>query len=402
MIAFLEPRQTLVLLDNCEHLLVGCAELTTALLRGCPGLRILATSREPLRIDGETAWRVPPLATPPVAPTLDLDGLRQYEAVQLFVDRAHAGRRDFLLTPLNAPAVLRICQWLDGLPLAIELAAARYRLLETVRQYAREQLRESGEALPLKKRHRRRFLEQLEQGRGGPRATDRASWLDRLEADIDNLRVALSGSVSEPAEREEVLRLAEPLAHFCLLRGYQGEGRQWLAAALVQPGASATRAGALNAAGTLANEQGDYSAAAARYSESLALYRELDDARGMARVLINLGTVSKFQGDLAQARARYETGLEIVRKLEDTPLLALVLNNLGSVAIDLGDNKRAAAVLEESLALKRQAGTPDGIIVTLINLGELARALGDLDRAASLGEEALALAGSINARRHTA
>ncbi|HVA92306.1 MAG TPA: BTAD domain-containing putative transcriptional regulator, partial [Chloroflexota bacterium] len=480
---FLEPRRILVLLDNCEHLLAGCAELATDLLRGCPGLRILATSREPLQIDGEIAWRVPPLATPPVAPTLDLDSLRQYEAVQLFVDRARAARRDFLLTHRNAPAVLRICRWLDGLPLAIELAAARlgvlpveavaarlddcfqlltggsrtalprqrtlratmdwsysllpeperallrrlsvfaggwtleaaeavcrdeaddtipphgiftldllaeltarslvqtteqgaivrYQLLETVRQYAREQLRESGEAITLEKRHRRWFLAQLAQGRGGPRAAERTSWLNLLEDDIDNLRVVLAGSGMEPDEREEVLRLAEPLAHFCLLRGYQAEGRQWLAAALIQQGAPVIRAGALNAAGTLASEQGDYPAAAALYAEGLALYTKLDDTRGMARLFINLGTVSKFQGDLELARARYEAGLELARRLEDPNLLALVLNNLGSAAIDLGDNVRAAAVLEESLALKRQAGAPDGIIVTLINLGEVAR-----------------------------
>ncbi|HVC83271.1 MAG TPA: tetratricopeptide repeat protein [Chloroflexota bacterium] len=514
LIAFLGPRQTLVLLDNCEHLLAGCAELATVLLHGCPGLRMLATSREPLRIEGETVWRVPPLATPPSASTADLDSLRHYEAVQLFMDRGRANRRDFVLTPLNAPAVSRICRWLDGLPLAIELAAARlgvlpvetvaarlddcfqvltggsrtalprqrtlratmdwsynllpepervllrrlsifaggwqldaaaaicwdaaddsvpsrawgastedllaeltarslvqtteygglgrYRLLETVRQYAREQLHAAGEAQALAKRHRRWFLEQLAQGRAEPRAAERTSWLNLLEDDIDNLRVVLSSNGMEPEEREHVLHLAEPLAHFCLLRGYQAEGRQWLAAALAHQGASATRAGALNAAGTLANEQGDYPAASALYAESLALYRERGDARGMARLVINLGTISKFQGDLEQARARYAEGLAIVRTLADTTLLALVLNNLGTVAIDLGDNERAAAVLEESLALKRQAGTSDGLIVTLINLGEVARALGDLDRAASLGEEALALAASINARRHTA
>jgi non-specific serine/threonine protein kinase len=513
---FLEPRRTLLLLDNCEHLLAGCAALSTELLRACPGLDILATSREPLRIDGETAWRVPPLATPPTLPVLGRDSLKGYEAVQLFVDRASASRRDFTLTTLNAPAVVRICRWLDGLPLAIELAAAclgtlpvevvaarlqdcfhlltggsrtalprqrtlratmdwsydllpqaeqallrhlsvfaggwtleaaeaicqeemcdqgdrltpppayamqdllagltlrslvhtveqgmglRYRLLETVRQYAREKLHASGEAGTLQKRHRRWFLKQVERARAGMRTPERATWLNRLEDDIDNLRAALAGSGTEPDDAEEVLGVAEPLAHFCLLRGYQSEGRQWLAAALTQPGTPATRAGALNAAGTLANEQGEYDVASALYAESLALYGELGDAQGKARLFINLGTVSKFQGDLEQARARYEAGLEIVRTFEDTTLLALVLNNLGSVAIDLGDNARAAAVLEESLALKRRAGNPDGLIVTLINLGEVARALGDLDRAISLGEEALSLACGINARRHTA
>lgn len=514
--AFLEPRRILLLLDNCEHLLAGCAELITELVRGCPELRILATSREPLRVDGETTWRLAPLATPPSTGMSSPANLPQYEAVQLFLDRARAARRDFVLTPANAPAVSRICRRLDGLPLAIELAAGRlgvvpvevvaarlddcfqlltagsstalprqrtlratmdwsydllpepermllrrisifaggwtleaadaicqdgpagdhnrpaqgsdmstldllaeltarslvqtteqgagmrYRLLETVRQYAGEQLRASGEDIPLRKRHRRWFLDQLEQARGGLQTEERTTWLNRLEDDIDNLRVALADRTPAPDEGEEILQLAEPLAHFCLLRGYQAEGREWLAAALGRHGAPATRAGALNAAGTLASEQGDYHAASALYTESLALYRELNNMRGVARLCINQGTVSKFQGDLEQARARYEAGLEIVRKLRDTTLLALVLNNLGSAALDLGDNERAADVLEESLALKRQAGNPDSIIVTLINVGEVARALGNLERAAAVGEEALALAQAINARRHTA
>jgi predicted ATPase/DNA-binding SARP family transcriptional activator len=516
LLTFLEPRRLLLLLDNCEHVLLGCAELAGELLRGCPGLRILATSREPLRIAGEVVWRVPPLATPPVATNLEPTGLLQYEAVRLFMERAHAVRRDFVLTQQNAPAVLRICRWLDGLPLALELAAARlgvlpveavaarlddcfqlltggsrtalprqrtlratmdwsygllpeaertlfrrlsifasgwtldaaegvcqdeeagiaprlstitgvsmvdllaeltarslvqtaeagglvrYRLLETVRLYAQEQLRESGEALVVARRHRRWFLRQLEQARGGLRTADRAEWLDRLEGEIDNLRLALTSSGQGFEDTEEILRVAEPLTQFCLLRGYQAESRRWLASALEYHGAPANRAAALNAAGTLANEQGDYAAATTLYAEGLALYAELNDLRGMARLSINLGSVSGFQGNLEEARIRYEAGLQLARKLEDDTLLGLALNNLGSVAIDLGDIARAADVLEESLALKRRTGAQDGMIVTLINLGEVARALGDLDRAAALGEEALALAGTLGARRHTA
>jgi predicted ATPase/DNA-binding SARP family transcriptional activator len=516
LLTFLEPRRLLLLLDNCEHVLLGCAELAGELLRGCPGLRILATSREPLRIAGEVVWRVPPLATPPVATNLEPTGLLHYEAVRLFMERARAVKRDFVLTQQNAPAVLRICRWLDGLPLAIELAAARlgvfpvetvaarlddcfhlltggsrtalprqrtlratmdwsygllpeaertlfrrlsifaggwtldaaegvcqdgevdsvprsstvagvstvvllaeltarslvqitgegafarYRLLETVRRYALEQLRESGEIPVLERRHRRWFLAQLEQARGGLRTADRAEWLDRLEGEIDNLRLALTSSTQEFEAKEEILRIAEPLTQFCLLRGYQAESRQWLAAALTYHGAPADRAAALNAAGTLANEQGDYAAATTLYAEGLALYTELGDLRGMARLSINLGSVSGFQGNMAEAQTRYEAGLALARKLEDDALLGLALNNLGSVALNLGDNARAADVLAESLTLKRRAGAPDGIIVTLINLGEVARALGDLDRAAALGEEALALAGPLGARRHTA
>ena len=126
---FLRPREVLVLLDNCEHLVDACAALATDLLQGCPSLRILATSREALGITGETVWRVPGLAVPPMEAPLRPASLLRFEAVQLLRARARAGRPDFALTEGNAAAVMQICQRLDGLPLAIELAAARLATL---------------------------------------------------------------------------------------------------------------------------------------------------------------------------------------------------------------------------------------------------------------------------------
>jgi predicted ATPase/DNA-binding SARP family transcriptional activator len=122
--AYLRPRRVLLVLDNCEHLIDACAELASALLGGCPGLCILTTSREALRIGGETTWLVAPLATP-ASTALSPAALVHYEAVQLFVDRAQAARPGFALTEQNTSAVLQICRRLDGLPLALELAAAR-------------------------------------------------------------------------------------------------------------------------------------------------------------------------------------------------------------------------------------------------------------------------------------
>ncbi len=127
--AFLRPRETLLLLDNCEHLIDGCAALATDLLRACPGVRILAISREALRVAGETIWRVPGLAVPPADVRPEPASVLRFEAVQLFRARARASRPDFALTTGNASAVMRICQRLDGLPLAIELAAARLATL---------------------------------------------------------------------------------------------------------------------------------------------------------------------------------------------------------------------------------------------------------------------------------
>jgi hypothetical protein len=126
---FLRSRQTLLLLDNCEHVLTGTAEFVTTLLAASPALQVLATSRAPLRIRGEQMLPVEPLPLPSIEPTIDLPGLKQNEAVRLFVERARAARPSFALSEINAAAVAAICRQLDGLPLAIELAAARLRML---------------------------------------------------------------------------------------------------------------------------------------------------------------------------------------------------------------------------------------------------------------------------------
>jgi predicted ATPase/DNA-binding CsgD family transcriptional regulator len=129
LVARLRTRQLLLVLDNCEHLVEACARLVDALLAGCPDLRLLATSREPLGIQGEITWRVPPLAVPSVEQLSTPGELARSAAVQLFVDRAQAAQPAFALTAENAPSIGQICRWLEGLPLGIELAAARLRAL---------------------------------------------------------------------------------------------------------------------------------------------------------------------------------------------------------------------------------------------------------------------------------
>jgi predicted ATPase len=128
LIDFLHPKRALLILDNCEHIVEACAQVTESLLRACPDLRILATSRETLGIAGEALFVLPPLTVPdPRQGTLEV--LPDYEAVQLFLARAHSTRSDFRLTQTNAPAIAQVCHHLDGIPLAIELAAARLKLL---------------------------------------------------------------------------------------------------------------------------------------------------------------------------------------------------------------------------------------------------------------------------------
>ena len=129
LLAALRSRRLLVVLDNCEHLVMACAELADAILRACPNVQILATSRESLGIVGELAWRVPSLSVAPMEPTPRLDHLIAYEAVRLFVDRAEAAEPSFVLNAQNATAMAQICRRLDGIPLAIELAARRVTAL---------------------------------------------------------------------------------------------------------------------------------------------------------------------------------------------------------------------------------------------------------------------------------
>ena len=141
LVEALSGRQVLLVLDNCEHLVDACAVLADAVLSGCPRLRLLATSREPLHLAGEVVWRVPPLAIPTVQPQPELDELSRYAAVCLFVDRARSVRAEFALTARNVRVVAHICALLEGLPLALELAAARVRVLGT--EQIEEQLRDS-------------------------------------------------------------------------------------------------------------------------------------------------------------------------------------------------------------------------------------------------------------------
>jgi predicted ATPase/DNA-binding SARP family transcriptional activator len=509
--ATLRSRRVLLILDNCEHLVASCAEVVTVLLRSCPHLRIFATSREALSIAGETVWYVPPLAAPPLGHR-DLATLANYDSVRLFVDRARAASPRFTLAEANAAAVLQVCHRLDGLPLAIELAAARlgtltvhsiaarlddsivlltggsrtalprqqtlratidwsysllaedarcllrrlsvfaggwtikaaaavcagmtdqpgplharvadlhdelsarslirgvdhgearrFAMLETMRQFAREQLATAGESETIADRHRAWFLDELARAGTALRTPSQALWLDRLEADIDNLRVSFAAGAIRPCDRLTMLSHAEPLAHFCLVRGHIADGRRWLSAALSgDTTASPARGGALNAAGTLASEQGDYGQAMALYVEGLANYHALGDMRGEARVFTNQGNVAKYQGEPERARALYQAACDRAREYGDPGLLATALNNLGTLAIELGEIGWAHELLEESLALKRQSASTAGIIQVLVNLGEVARARDDPDHATERYEEALQLALALGDRPHIA
>lgn len=496
-------KELLLILDNCEHLVQDVAELADALLRNAPSLHILATSREPLGILGETAWSIPPLSSPDARGTADLESLAQYEAIQLFVDRATAVKSEFKLTRLNAAAVVQICARLEGIPLAIELAAARvkvlrveeiavrldncfsllvsnnrtaltrqqtlqalidwshnllsdqerlllrrlsvfaggwtlgaaeevcsgggietfevldllahlidkslvtlehneegerYRFLEIIRQYARERLQESGEAENFLRRHAEHFMLTAEKAYGELWGPKQAYWLKRHEEEHDNLRAALEWTYQDENRAEMVLRIARSLWRFWEIHGYLSEGRTWLEAALsINPEAPANlRAHGLRGAGMLAYHQGDYVQAKSMHSQSLAIFRELEDRLGVARQLDALGEVAQQRGDYQSALDLHTESLALRFEIGDMEGVAESLGQIGVLARDHGQYQSARDLLEESLRLNRERGDKLYTARSLNNLGLVAHFLCEYERAFSYYEEALPIFYELN------
>ena len=485
------------MLDNFEHVR-SAGPLLVDLLVACPGMTALVTSRALLRVSGEHVLGVPPLALPAPGGTLPVATLGGYEAVRLFVERARAVSPAFALTEENAATVVEICRKLDGLPLAIELAAARvtllsprallgrldrrlplltdgghdvperlrtvragiawsyellsgseqalfrrlavfvggfalaaaeyvrpagqspaldtvaalvnqsllqrnttdgdeprFAMLETIREFGLEQLVASDEETVARRTHVAYFRQLADDAEPGLRGPDQQQWRDRLEADLDNLRAALAwctGDSAEDQDAEDGLRLAGALWYFWFQRGLPAEGRRWLTQALARfARGGGDRAQALLGAGTLAWRQGDFAAARVHLDESVALWRETTDRRGLAEALHVLGHVRFDQRDLAAAEVLFQESLAAYRLATDTlgglPLVA----DVGLVAYHRGDYAAAGTVFEESLALFRRHGLKDRVAGVLNPMGDLARLAGDDDRAAALYQESLAL-----------
>ncbi len=279
----------------------------------------------------------------------------------------------------------------------------RYRLLETLRLYARERLVTCGEAERVYRRHADHYLVLAETAESGLWGPDMAVWLDRLETEHDNLRAALRWSVGH-GEVETALRLGAALARFWQLRGYLGEGLQWLQGGLSWTmGASATtRARALGAAGHLARDQGELLQASAFYEQSLALHRAAGNRRGTALALNNLGVVAQLRGETGRAGALHKESLALFRDMGDEQGIAISLLTLGSMAQLQGELTRARDRYEESLALFRTLGETHGAGAVLNNLGNLASACGDSAAAAASYEEAAALFRELGDQREVA
>jgi predicted ATPase/class 3 adenylate cyclase len=503
---YLGEKRMLLLVDNFEQVLEA-APMVTELLSADPNLKVLATSRIPLRLYGENEYSVPPLALPDVTQPPSLERLTHYEAVRLFVERAQAAKADFSVTNENAPAVAEICYRLDGLPLAIELAAARIKvlspqkmlgrlgnslklltggardlperqrtlrstiewsyelleegekvlfarlsvfaggrtleaieaicdaegdlpvdtfdgvsslvdknllrqeegpngdprfvMLETVHEFAREKLQESKEAEEIKRVHAEYFLTLAEVAFPELRGPDQLDWLERLEAEHANMRVAFSWAL-ERKEGEVALRLGGALWLFWFVRGYQSEGRRWLQEALamdrhVSPD---SRAMALAGAGKLAYEQGELDRAQEAYEEGLQLLaneaREGSEARLWLLSLLGWSALEREEHD--QARELLEEQLALSREMSDTWWLAHSLSDLALVPHSLGDYERATELYEQSMDLFREQGAKHSLAYCLNNLAMMVYSQGDLGQAAQLTEESVALQRELGAR----
>jgi predicted ATPase/DNA-binding SARP family transcriptional activator len=530
----LGPRRVLLLLDNCEHLVEACAWLADALLRAGPGVRVLATSREPLGVAGEATYRVPSLAVPDADHPLPPAQLAQGEAVRLFAARAAAVRPGFAVTGRNAAPVAAVCRCLDGLPLALELAAAqvralsvaqlatrlddrfrlltggprpaparhrtlraaidwsydrltpveqtlfarlsvfvggfaleaaeavgaddapgllgasastgasgcaleardvlelltrladtslvtatpvddaegavRYRLLETLRQYAAERLRAAGDAAAARDRHAAHFLARTE-ALGGrvERAAMRltAEEFRWFAGEHDNLRAALAW-LRDRGDAERALRLGAALGRVWFHLGHLSEGRAWLRELLALPGAAAPpappdlRAWALDTAASLARRQGDYAAARALHEEALALVRAAGDRPAEVWSLDRLAVVAAVAGDAATARARVGEMLAAAEALGDPAWRAEGDFVLGLVAVLCHEYPAARAHLEAALAVWRPAGHRLRSGYVLASLATAALGLGDRAAARAHLAEALGTARAFGDQTLTA
>jgi non-specific serine/threonine protein kinase len=273
--------------------------------------------------------------------------------------------------------------------------ATRYGLLETVRHYARDQLRDSGEEEQTHGRHLGYFATLAEDGEARLRGAEQEEWLDRLATEHDNVRAALTRAAADGGDVVDGLRLAGAFSPFWLRRGYFGEGRRWisdlLGVAPRGPAAAAARAKALNAAGVMAWRQSDYPDADAHLKESLHICREQGDRRGFANGLHSQALVDADRGDYVTARASLAEALVIYRELGDRWDIANAVSSLGNVTRRQGDYPAAQSLCEEALALHRELVEPFGIAFALTGLAIIANHRQDYPLARARYEEALGL-----------
>jgi len=512
----LRPRRLLLALDTCEHLVDSCARLCHRLLASSPGLHVLATSREPLRMAAETVWQVPPLSLPQSGMAGAPEDLCRYEAVRLFGDRAEAAFPGFALGPANAAAVTALCRSLDGVPLAIELAAAwvralsveqivmrlddrfrlltsgdrtapprqrtlraaidwshdlldareqvllrrlsvfagwslemaeqvcpgddlpaadvldllaalagkslvvadagvrgqtRYRMLDTIREYAAARLAEAGETEMLRHRLREYALRETERLMRMGMARIRVPWsvsvetFDRFNDDVGNLRQVLGGCLAD-RDAGTGLRMCAAVTPVWIVRGSFAEGTEWLDSflGLVGPPVPAlVRGPALVGRAQLELAVArDPERAQALATEGLALCQAAGEDFWTASALNLLTEVALHAGRAEAATVRAEQALATARAAGDAWNEGYALGTLAAAAGQRGDLPQAQRLGEAALAAMRDIDQQWGVARTLLGLGDLARLTGDPGGAQRRYEEALSILRVLGARPETA
>jgi predicted ATPase/DNA-binding SARP family transcriptional activator len=487
LLDLLRGRHLLLVLDNFDHLLAG-ASLLTELLQQAPGLHFLVTSRERLRLSAE---QVVPLQG------LDYHGGPEVPAARLFLAAARRVRPGFYASPVDEPYLRQLCRLVEGMPLALELAATwvevlplseiaarvaqglgllhadlrdlperhrsmravfdaswqqlepteqallaaisifrggfpraaaetitgaslrslsrladrsllhydpardRYHMHELLRQYAMEKLAAiSGAAAEAHERHLRYYLSFAESIEPQLLAVTRPTWLDSLEAEHENMRVALEWALHQD-DAESLARLAATLGVFWGIRGYLREGEKWLAAALARcaqlPPVACARLHF--ASGWLAFERGDYGTARHEYQESHRLMVTAGERGQIAELLDSLSHVAQQQGDFGQAARLAAESLALYQASGDQAGIATCLNRLGRLAELQGDPGQAVQLIERALDLRQQIGDERGMASSLNSLAELARFLGDEDRARQLYARSLSICVRLGDKR---
>ena len=493
---FLGTHRFLIVLDNCEHVRAVCTTLIDYLLRECPNISIVATSREILKVAGEDIAWIPPLGQPAMTGTVPSREGAQADAVLLFLDRAH---RTFTFTDEDLADVAQLCRELEGIPLAIELAAAqlatvtvkqllqhmdqrlsmlvggrggtaerqwetlrqaiqfsyerldtdsqllfrrlsvfrggwtweaatavcgagfvdtfavlhelnnlharsllviedgheakRFRLLDSIRQFAAGELASHGEAAAIDEAHAAWFAAFAERAAPELLKRDQARWLELLAEDVDNFRGAMRGAVSR-GDTEIALRLMVALWRLTEIRGYWREGRERLETVLAMPGAGeypALRTKALAGLGMLTYRQGEMETAKARFAESLELAQSLNDTPGMANALNDLGNVAQMEADFDAAYRYYSDGLMLERQTGNERGAAVSLFNAGNCARRLGRYADAAALFEQSRQAFELAGNMREAAFPINALGLVAVAEHRYDDAIRHAEKSLAI-----------
>jgi predicted ATPase/class 3 adenylate cyclase len=461
----LASRQVLLVLDNCEHLVEACAQLASALLRACPKLRVLATSREALGVPGEVAWRIPAMGVPQELPPLD--DLMEWPAVALFVDRALSARPAFQVSEKNAGAIVELCRHLDGIPLAIELAAARLNVL-SVEQLAgrlndRFRLLTGGSraALPrqqtlratidwsyeLLTEHEKAFLRRASVFAGGfdLEAAEAICGWDPLDpSDVIDLVGALAsksllvleeGDDPRYGALETIRQYGAERLREAAEEAEQGKlHREWFLALAEQAEAELRRTDQFawfarldreldnlrsGYGGSL--EQGQIEASL-RYATALGLYwrvrgRVTEGGEWLGRALQSTEHAGSafyakglawaaylgiYLGAYAEAELQAEQSLEIYRQLNDEWGIGFALQVLGAVAYNQDDYERSATFERESLDYLGRAGDPDGQAFCYLYLGNIALQRGEFEEALAVLHEALALLRKVGDKRATA